>query len=380
MKLAVGARGAILSVAFFLFVAIATVLWAQSLSKPVAESIPVYDDALQESIARELQDFIDWLEENDAEGYIGELGWPSGEGDEKWSKLADVWYTKAEKNGLWTSIWAGGSWWGEYPLTVYGSVPYGKKVLSVVYPQATVFEHYAFNNPRHGVNIAGMEFSDPSAQAPGNSGEDYFYEKEASFAFLESRGIKTIRLPFSWERVQPELDGPLKESEVEAIGQALTMAAAHDIKVVLDLHNYGKYNDSNGVTHVIGVDKGMDVYLIDVWKKLGATFGSHPGLLGYGIMNEPNDLGPGDSYTPQLMWEKLTQQVVTELRNTGDDNLIFIPGYDWSSVARWRINHPSAWINDPAGNIRYEAHHYWDSSGSGVYGLSYNDELKYLHP
>ena len=36
---------------------------------------------------------------------------------------------------------------------------------------------------------------------------------------------------------------------------------------------------------------------------------------------------------------------------------------------------PRAWIDDPAGNVRYEAHHYWDADGSGTYQQSYKADV-----
>jgi hypothetical protein len=45
-------------------------------------------------------------------------------------------------------------------------------------------------------------------------------------------------------------------------------------------------------------------------------------------------------------------------------------------MKNWSTLHPDAWITDPAGpgKLRYEAHQYWNSNSSGVYG-TYDAEL-----
>jgi hypothetical protein len=52
-----------------------------------------------------------------------------------------------------------------------------------------------------------------------------------------------------------------------------------------------------------------------------------------------------------------------------------VPGYNWSGAQQWTSQHPAAWIVDPAGNHRYEAHHYWDGDNSGAYAATYDAEL-----
>jgi aryl-phospho-beta-D-glucosidase BglC (GH1 family) len=248
----------------------------------------------------------------------------------------------------------------------------------MVNPQASVIEKHLSNTfgDRRGVNLAGMEFGETvSAAKPGMPGQDYFYEPETSFTFLASRGIKTIRLPFRWERIQPTLNGPLKESEVTHIRNMLDAAKQNGIKVILDLHNYGAYNTGQA-SSLLGGGKLTHDHLTDVWLKLSKEFKGHGAVLGYGIMNEPHDLPAGDSGSPAKNWEAASQKVVDGLRRDGDKTLVLIAGYDWSSLTRWRQNHPKAWIHDPAKNVRYEAHHYWDTDGSGFYESTFQQEIR----
>jgi endoglucanase len=87
-------------------------------------------------------------------------------------------------------------------------------------------------------------------------------------------------------------------------------------------------------------------------------------------MNEPHDVDA---------WEATSQTAVTAIRASGDDKLILIPGDDWSSANRWPHTHNYPWIDDPADNIAYEAHLYFDRNESGRYRHSYDEELARDH-
>jgi len=75
------------------------------------------------------------------------------------------------------------------------------------------------------------------------------------------------------------------------------------------------------------------------------------------------------------VWQSLSQAALDAVRANGDTALVMVPGYDFSKVHTWPVNHPAAWIVDRASNVRYEAHHYWDSDHSGNYLLSFGQEL-----
>lgn len=338
--------------------------------RPPARPAAPYANAIEKRVISELHDFGHWLNANEAKGFIGEFGWPAN--DTQWGAVAEGWYQAADSYDIWATAWAGGSWWSNYPLGFYTRA--GKGGLDTAAPGAAIIERYAVNKygDRRGINLAGMEFG---TAVPGKVGIDYFYEPASSFAFLADRSINTIRLPFRWERVQPTLAGPLVKGEVTAIRAMLDAAQAQDIGVILDLHNYGAYQ-RGGTELKLGDGILTQDHLADVWVKLYEALGKHPAVVGYGIMNEPHDLPNGTHATPAKNWEAASQTVVAALRQAGSKQTIMIAGYDWSSLARWSKNHPTAWIEDPAHNIRYEAHHYWDKDGSGAYAQSFDQEVK----
>lgn len=83
---------------------------------------------------------------------------------------------------------------------------------------------------RIGVNMSGAEYS--WEQFPTVSDLNY----------IKSKGITLVRLPISWEKFQPDLNGPLDINEVNGIKTFLDSAGARGIDVIVDLHNYARYN------------------------------------------------------------------------------------------------------------------------------------------
>ena len=340
-----------------------------------------YANIVERRAVERLQSFDQWLATNNAKGFIGEFGWPAGGADQSaWQSVATAWTNELKRSDLWATAWATGSHWSaDYKLAIYRAAD-DKQGVSQQAPQAEVLEQLwgdANASGEYGLNVAGMEFgSQVTAQNTGTAGQDYFYEPPETFAYLAQRGVKLVRLPVTWERIQPELYGTLKQSEIGAIKAELDAAASHNIGVLLDLHNYGSYNTGSETIKLGQPGFGAEA-LSNVWEAVSSQLGDHPALLGYSLMNEPHDLFEGaDSRQAAKKWEDLTQQVVSSLRGSGYQGILMVRGYDWSSIARWSTNHPTGWIKDPLNNFRYEAHAYWDANGSGTYGQTFDEERK----
>jgi sugar phosphate isomerase/epimerase len=344
---------------------------------PTAAPAPA--DDLTSARVDELRDFIDWLDANDAEGFVGEVGWPAEPPESTpWNALADDWYRTATDAGLWTTAWASGNVWDPgYKLVVYADTD-RDAVVESPYSQAEVVERYpSGDGVRTGVNVAGLEFGaeGPFSNAtPGEPSVDYFEESAETFRFLASRGIDTVRLPFRWERVQSQPLGELRATGVAELRRALDLAGDAGIDVILDLHNYGSYITAEGPQQ-LGTAALSAAALADVWVRLGAELGDHPALLAYGLMNEPSGFAESTGLTGAELWERVSQVAVDGIRAAGDTTLVMVPGYDFSAVSRFTQNHPRGWITDPAHNFRYEAHQYWDADASGNYYAPYAELL-----
>lgn len=149
-------------------------------------------------------------------------------------------------------------------------------------------------NSLFGVNLSGAEF------APWNGQR---WPSAANFAYLASKGVSFVRLPIAWESIQTSLNGSLDATYLSGLTTALANASANGIKCIVDLHNYGLYTaqaqwtttvpyaGNGGVYPATGVSilgNGVSsANFADVWTKLSTALKGNPGLLGYGLMNEP---------------------------------------------------------------------------------------------
>ena len=117
-----------------------------------------------------------------------------------------------------------------------------------------------------GVNLAGAEFFHKKMDGVGQFGIDYHYPTTREFDYWKSKGLTLIRLPFKWERIQRELYGELNREEIDYIKYLLDEAGSRDMKILIDMHNYGRRKD-NGKDRIIGDSVSID-HFASVWKQI----------------------------------------------------------------------------------------------------------------
>lgn len=214
---------------------------------------------------------------------------------------------------------------------------------------------------QRGVNIAGAEFA--GKKLPGVMGTNYTFNDRATFEYFAAKGLRLFRVPILWERIQPELKGPLDANYLGGLKQNVAWAKGCGARVMIDIHNYCRYR---GQVIDVGPAKAAD--FADLWVRLSSEFKNEPAVYAYDLMNEPHDLGGAD-------WKRISQAAVTAIRANGDTKLIAVEGSSWASAARWEKANGDPWIADPAGNIIYSAHCYFDADATGTYKKSYDEEL-----
>lgn len=237
----------------------------------------------------------------------------------------------------------------------------------------------AAERARRGVALAGAEFGadrpDFSHRHRGVHGRDYKFNARRTYEQFSTQGVTLFRLPVRWERLQPELGGPLDAAEVGRLRTAVREASRVGGEAIVDLHNFGRYViEVNGLPFECAINERVNGevpvsadHFADLWRRLAREFRGSPGVYAYGLMNEPHD---------QADWHLASQMAVAAIRAEGDGTRVLVAGNDWSRADRFaRANGPRAWINDPAGNVLYEAHCYLDRDGSGRYRLDYAAEL-----
>ncbi|MBN2804810.1 MAG: glycoside hydrolase family 5 protein [Deltaproteobacteria bacterium] len=213
--------------------------------------------------------------------------------------------------------------------------------------------------PFVGVNMSGAEW-DGGVQWPDRQ----LSRGYVSFPnYYKKFGMNTVRLPFKWERLQPELNGEFDEKEFNRLKTTAYTLRKDRAKVILDCHNYARYNGK-----LIGVDL-PDEAMADLWRRLALEFKDYPEFI-FGIMNEPYNMSTE-------AWVKAANLTIKTIRDAGAKNLIFLNGNGWSGAHSWC----EAWtddddstsnaiamldIVDPLGsnNTIFEVHQYLDVQSS----------------
>lgn len=207
-----------------------------------------------------------------------------------------------------------------------------------------------------GVNLSGAGFG-PSV-VPGVHGTNYTYPAESYYKKYADLGMNLVRLPFLWERIQPQLNTELNAAELARLKQSLDYAHKHGVKVILDLHNYYRYFGK-----LIGSSEVPISSFAGVWKRIVQQVVNHPAVEGYGLMNEP--------YSTNGLWPQAALAAAQAIRSVDSQRWVYVAGDRYSSAFHWPyynnqlINDP--WMRDPKNNLVYEAHMYVDKDFSGNY-------------
>jgi endoglucanase len=209
-----------------------------------------------------------------------------------------------------------------------------------------------------GVNIAGLEFNPD--KLPGRLDTDYVAPRAGEIAYYRSAGARVVRIPFLWERAQPDLNGPLEEAYLGLIDQAV--ADARPMSVVLDAHQFGRRR-VNGREAVIGESPDAPAEAFArFWGAVAARFQSQRVI--FNLENEPHDQNTDTLVAVQ-------NRAIAAIRAAGSSHLILVSGNAWSGAHSWEASGNSRAmlaIEDPARNFAFDVHQYLDRDSSGASG------------
>ncbi len=271
----------------------------------------------------------------------------------------------------------------------------------LVIPDACVFLTPPIMPPQrwtsYGVNLAGGEFgakyTDTGGQVVYNGGRYYYPsspqnppgQQHTKMDYFWQQGVRHIRIPFTWNRVQPQLFGPLYYGDDGPFGQFTN----HDMRriieateywvslggdVMLDLHCYMGYAfpTLNAAGKLAGDGEKVKFdsirvtteALIDFWVRMAEVFAPLAGKVHFGIANEPSGEGQGARRVADNM-----QAVVNAVRSRTDAlNMISRGTSRFSSCKNFVANGDAAanvLSYDPANNHVIELHMYFDPDNSG---------------
>lgn len=209
-----------------------------------------------------------------------------------------------------------------------------------------------------GVNLSGAEYGKADG---GVHGRNYTWPSTKTLDYYNRKGIRLIRLPFKWERIQPVAMGPLADKELAFLDATIAAARERRMGLIIEPHNYCRYHGK-----LVGGEEVSGEALKDLWTKLAARYADEPAVIAYDLMNEPH----GTKGT----WPTTAQLAVDGVRASDMKKLILVPGDSWSGAHSWVKANANLVITDPGNNFAYEAHQYFDRDNSGTYKKSYEEE------
>lgn len=202
-----------------------------------------------------------------------------------------------------------------------------------------------------GVVLSGGEFT-----PGGQYGPNYGYPPRECIDYYASKGMKIIRLPFLWERVQPTLYAPLDALEMSRIDPVVDYAISKGMTVGIDVHNGGYRFDD-----LIGDSAVPDAAFADLWSRLATHYKDKPQTL-LMLMSEPYDQSA-------RMWARTANAAIAAIRSAGATQTIVVPGsyYDggWTWCKSDNARRVGEGIYDSQDNYMFEIHQYMDGNAAG---------------
>jgi len=228
-----------------------------------------------------------------------------------------------------------------------------------------------------GVNLAAPSDNAPQ-YLPGVYGTNYTYPTGDDLDYFISKGFTLFRLPFSWERMQPTLNGALDATQLGYLDTFIAAAHARNVRIVLDQHNNDRYrfvrtpppqyDPSQNI--VVGSTPMLpNSAFADFWQKMAMHYVNETAIAGYDLTNEPHDTGG--------LWPATAQAGATAIRQVDHVHTIIVEAEYYSAASTWTVYNENLNISDPDNNLVYSAHEYFDADASGTYAGTYDTEGAY---
>lgn len=204
-----------------------------------------------------------------------------------------------------------------------------------------------------GVNEAALGLT-PDV-LPGQAWVNYPLISESSLDYFAAKRMNTIRVPITWERLQPTLNGALDTTYLGYLTSSVNyITNTKGMYCVIDIHNYHRYRGQ-----LLGSAAVPYNTITNLWYRLAGLFKTNPRVI-FGTMNQPY----GVSYLDALLG---ANAAIAGVRGAGATQPVTISGSDYSAVSSW-VGTNSLWlgpgnITDPLNNFMYEMHQFFDGQG-----------------
>lgn len=242
-----------------------------------------------------------------------------------------------------------------------------------------------------GTNIGGMTLAYsycPSAGAGPVPGSHFHTFDPRLVDYYADKGMKALRLMFTWECMQKELNGPIPAAASgnykayfdnfrQTVDYATNVKGMHLVMTPWQSNAGGALCGACYRGNRIGTAQVSNAHFADFWTKMANHFKDNP-RVGFSLINEPN-------YMSTMTWFSAAQAAITAIRATGASNRIYVPGNGYSAASTWEMNsydtatpqrsNSYGWLNargagqpllDPQDNIFVEVHTYVDENQGGL--------------
>ena len=203
--------------------------------------------------------------------------------------------------------------------------------------------------PLIGVNLAGAEFE--------MIGGRWKWPHLENLNYYLSLGVKVFRIPFKWNRLQPDIAKPLEPAALEGLDRLVGRAVGEGAVVLLDMHDYGRRDK-------IVIGDGTSAATLEsyaaFWGELAQRYGKNS-LVWYGLMNEPHDQDPILNLNTQ-------NAACAEIRRRGATGTVLFSGIAWTGAHSWtKTSNGTVMLQafDPADNYGFDMHQYLDKGFGG---------------
>jgi endoglucanase len=235
-----------------------------------------------------------------------------------------------------------------------------------------------------GVNVYTLEMNRHSDLPVSDWGEP-----QASYDYLASRGVRIVRLAFSWGMLQPPVENKKGKIEfksslsapVDVDAMAVLREQVHrienaDMRPVIDLHNGCSYPEGPGAKPAESVFCGDGLSVdqqVGIWLTLSDEFRNDDEIYAYDLFNEPRT-----SNMTFTTYKKYSQAVVDALRENGDPHAFWLNAMvgDWTFADNVK---DGPWVTSRDGtvdlSIVYSQHFYPGSTAQG--NRAYNPSQTY---
>ena len=186
----------------------------------------------------------------------------------------------------------------------------------------------------------------------GTVSYDYVYPTTSEISYFASLGLNVIRIPISWQRLQPAQGSALNQTQLTQLDNLVAYAATKGVTVDIDLHNFGA---------TIGSAQTPESSFGNFWGQMAAHYKNAPNVM-FGLMNEPN------AQTPAA-WAVAAQDAVNAISATGASQEVLVSGPNWNTASSWASSGNAATvgtITDPDNNLVFEVHQYFDRGSTGT--------------